>query len=231
MTQRGQSRIYTEPQRGSSNRQTTMVYASGAQVNVEAGASWQFDGQLNAASGRITLPGVLGRGFLNFDLGGGFAKTTATASGLVSPLATGVQPSLKTFETTDNRWQSRLRWTTAAGATNVFVLPPIRIPNDLSTAGGLKVHLNGERSSAQATDGGSGAVQVRVYANVASTTGNTNIGTTHELTSAPGESTADIASGSVPASGLLTVVLVPNGHSSTPIDLYGGGFSYQKKTS
>ena len=215
-----QQGIYIEPH---ANKETTMV--------VDTSSVLRGDGTFNFASGRVTLPGSLGRGYIPFKLGGGAGKATATASGLVSPLATGAQPSYKTMDTTNAVWVPRLRWTSAAGATNQYFLNTFRIPNDLATAGGIKVHLIGERSSAQSTAGGSGAVQVRIYANAVTTTGWTDIGTTHELTSAPVESTASVTSGNTPASGFITVALVPNPHSTGSIDLYAGGLSYQRKTS
>mgnify|MGYP001599408615 FL=1 len=205
----GQARVYRTP------GATGEVIASGGTLLVEAG------GHIDASAGRITLPGVLRRGFVSLDPLNAQAKTTATASGVV-PLSTGTNPQRHSANV-DAVGPSRVRWTTAAGATNPLVFPAWRVPFDLATAGGLEIVLVAEGGSGNASN----ELNVRLFNGTATA----DLGSTRALTSSPVESTVAITSGNMPATGFVTLVMSPNAHASGAIDLYAVGFSYLRKTS
>ena len=106
MTQRGQSAIYTEQQRGATGRQTTMVVASGGTIRVEKGGKLDLSsstGSILLATGEIKashLAGNLASGTvpLGAHLLAGLklasAETLATGIG-VQLLTTSGDPSLE----------------------------------------------------------------------------------------------------------------------------------------
>lgn len=180
-------------------------------------------GVLDITSGTIRLPSVHRTGYIPLNLFGGRSRATATASGSVA-LTTATQPKLVAVSATDGHYQQQLLYTSAAGSSNYLVLNPLLIPPDLSSAGGMTVRINGERSSANAS------AQLMVYALAGNATA--NIGTTVALTSSPSEVTVAITSGNTPASGYLNVMLYADGINSTGfVALYAGAVTYTKKTS
>lgn len=209
----GQSRIY-RPQSGN-GPSTAMVFGSGSELELKGGA-------LNAASGRITFPPNLARGYIPLNLTNAPIKTTATASGVV-PMTTATQPSRRSPDITSGFLV--VRWTSAAGNQNPLYFEPIRVPDDLSTAGGLRVHLNGEAASANAQK------DMTVHGRMGTATAAVDAVVT--LTTTPGEQVATMASGSIASGGgLITLSVQPtSAHASGNMDLYGAGLSYAKRTS
>ena len=238
--QGGHSRIYRET--GGASGATAEVFASGAVARFEQGSSLLASGQITfganssfraeggavftggvvLTSGQFTAPGSLARGYIPLNLTNALAKTTATASGVV-PLTTGTNPQRHNPDITSGFL--RTRWTSAAGFQNPLYLEPIRIPNDLSTAGGIRVHLFGEAASADA--------QKDVTVNARAGTATAAFAGTVTLTTTPTEQVATLASGSIPtAAGLLSLSMFPtSAHASGSVDLYGAALSYAKLTS
>ena len=229
MVASGLTRHYGEQHAGAGS---TKEMASGAVLHLSAGAlidAATATGLITLATGAINaghLAGDLASGLILLNLAAGLQKTTATASGLVTLLATG-NPSYKTPGGTDNNVWPVLRWTSAAGATANVWLPPVPIPNDYSTAGGMTLHVVGERSSAQATGGASGNLRFRTMRPTTSTgtTGSTSI---ISLTSAPVENTIAIASGALPATGYFVPILDPEGHASGSVDVLSAWLTYTR---
>lgn len=199
MTQLGQSKVYRK--QGST------------ELTIDAG------GYLNAASGKVLMPGVLARGYST--LVPYAAKTTATASGLVVTFTTGTQPSLKTFEIASG--PIVFTWVSGAGNDNPLLMAPWRVPEDLSTADPLRVYYNAKNTSGATHDC---AILVR-----ANGTATANVGTTGPLTTNPVTRYISVASGSVPASGTINVAFRPTSNASGGVSLYSMGISYAKKTS
>lgn len=215
----GQSRIHREITRGPSGG-ATMTFASGARLAFDAGASMTFQGVADFTSGRITFPPNLARGYIELVPKG--VKTTATASGLITAWTTGVNPAYVNPDITSG--YAGYRWSTAAGAQNPLHFGNVRVPGDLATGGGLSVHVVATGAVANATN----AINVLMRAGTATAA----INTTHVLGAAPAETTAVIASGSVPATGFWSFSAFPeNAHASGNITLYGVGLSYTKRTS
>lgn len=186
-------------------------------LQVDANGSIVFTGGgINLTSGTVTLPGNLARGYI--PLVARAAKTTATASGVVTALTTGTQPSLKTFEVTSGA----LVYAWATANVNPLIFEPVRVPDDLSTAGPMRIHYTAENGSAATDDIN---FQVRVG------TATANIGATAALSTTPVERSISIASGSVPSTGLINVTVFPGTHATGVVSLFAAGISYQKKTS
>jgi len=201
---------------------TGLVFASGSRLLVEQGASVQFNTTLDLASAALILPGSLARGYIPLRPIG--AKTTATASGIVPFSTTGVQPKMANPDITSGY----LAWTWATANTNPMYFEPVRVPDDLSTAGGLTAHLVASGAVANATN----ALHLAMRAGtatadvIAGTSGNIALG------GAAAETTLAISSGNVPATGFMSFSLYPeNAHATGAISLYALGLSYQKKTS
>jgi hypothetical protein len=182
---------------------TQMVFGSGSRLLIEAGAN-------------ITMPNTLARGYIPLVAVG--VKTTATASGIVPWTATSVSPKLSNPDITSGF----ISWQWATAAVNPMYFAPVRVPEDLATAGGMEVHV-----VAQSASGATNQLNVAVRAGTATA----NVGTTQVLTSSPVESTIAITSGNTPSSGLVSVSIFPSAHATGVIDFYTAGISYQKRTS
>lgn len=201
---------------------TALVVSSGAQIQITSGGEINLGAgaSANFTSGRVKMPGNLARGYSA--LVAVAAKTTATASGLITSFTTGTQPSLRTFEQASGALV--FRWTSAAGLANPLYYAPWRVPDDLSTAEILKLHYTARASGNAATNQLNFVVRAGTATADIGTTGPVDYSATHA------ERTISIASGSVPASGLVNVTVFPTAASGT-VSLFGLGISYGKKTS
>lgn len=176
-------------------------------------------GYLNAASGKVKMPPNLARGYANLSPLG--YKATATASGIVTAMTSGTTALVGLVNNGIATGAPAYRWSTNNGARLYFA--PWRIPDDLSTADVLKVHYNAENVSGATYD-----CNVTVHGGGTATA---NLGTTGALSSTPVERSISIASGSIPASGLLAVAWAPTSGATSAVYLYAAGISYGKKTS
>ena len=190
----------------------TAVYRDqgGATLHVSTG------GMLNLSSGRVTFPGNLARGYIPLVPRG--VKTTATASGIVTAWTTAVGPSFKTFEVASGI--AVYNWATAN--VNPLIFENVRVPDDLSTAGALNLVYTAESASGATND---------ITFQIRSGTATGNLGATGALSTTPVERTISVASGSVPASGLIGVSVFPGTHATGTVSLYAAGLSYAKRTS
>ena len=140
----GQARIYKEQYGNASNQRE--VFASGARLLMEAGSSFTMQGAADLSGGQVTFPTNLARGYIPLVPAG--TKTTATASGIVSLLTSGLAPSMKTFEVTSG--VLAIQWATAN--VNPVVFQNVRVPDDLSTAVPLRLLFTAENASAATDD-------------------------------------------------------------------------------
>lgn len=222
-TQEPHSKIYR------TQNATAQVFSSGSQAQFTSGSEANFGpgSTANFTSGAVKMPGSLAKGYL--DLGPyilsarqlASAETLTTASGsIVNPDGAAAVSLVSTGDQA-----IYLNWASAVVAG--IKLPPIAMPGDMSTAGGLGVHLYGESiGSATAADAKS-AFDIRAWMDV----GDTEMGATHpDFTTTPGYASVALTSGNV-STGILNLTLVPEAHAGRAIRLYGGRIDYTKKTS
>ena len=218
-----QQGIYTEQHSG---KQTTM--------HVDTSSVLDVRGTLNVASGTLTLPGTLAKGYINLGplifSAHEMASAEKLTSGTSAPayfwagmLDTDTTPSIDTLSTADPIF--RLQWVSAN--VDSIILPPIALPDDLSTAGGMTIDLFGEVvGTATAAD----AIQA-FKINARMGVGDTEMGATHpNFTSTPSYKGITITSGNM-STDQLSIILTPQTHAARAINLYGGRISYTKKSS
>lgn len=201
----GQTGIFRE-QHGA--KETTM--------QVDSSSVLRGGGIFDFSSGTVRMPGNLGRGYIPLVPAG--TKTTATASGIVSLLTSGLAPSMKTFEVTSG--VLAIQWATAN--VNPVVFQNVRVPDDLSTAVPLRLLFTAENASAATDD-----LNWQIRAGTATA----NLGATVALSTTPIERTVSVASGSVPSSGFIGVTVFPGTHATGTVSLYTAGLSYGLKSS
>ena len=202
-----------------SGRNTTMNVDDGSHLNV---------------AGKLTQPGTLANGHLPLgthlfgarnlasaeNFASGSSAPTAFWGGLLMPDG---EPSLALVSSDSAVFF--LKWTSANVAA--IKLPPVALPNDFSTAGGLTIELSGESVGTGSASDAISAITIEAYFGAAGT----NVGSTHpNFTSTPGWQGITVASGSV-ATGTLNITLVPQAHGNRAIRLYDARLSYTKKTS
>ncbi len=171
-------------------------------------------GYLNAASGKVQLPGVLGKGYIDLPLQRAMEVSSADS---LNALTSGTAPYIARINAgTDPK--ARIAWTSNADPVQWDVM----LPGDLSTAGGMVLGLYGEISS--------GAVNGWV-ADVRFGVGDADAGSTKgPITSAPALYSIPIASGDVIANAPMSVA-VGLATASGTVSLYGARLEYTKKTS
>ncbi len=209
----GQTRIYKEQFGPASNARE--VFASGARLLIEAGASFTMNAPMDLSAGQVTMPGNLARGYAPLVARG--VKTTATASGIVTAWTTAIVPKLTHVDVTGGP----IGYTWATANVNQLFFEPWRIPDDLSTAVPMRVHYNAESASGATND-----IAIRIHGN-----STVNLGATGALTTTPTERAISVASGSVPTSGVVYVSAFPGTHATGTVTLFSVGISYGKKTS
>ena len=233
----GQSRIYREQVRGPGGG-ATETFASGAVLLLEAGSSFTFNstmvvganalidlsaggvGTLVLATGEIAasdLAGNLASGYI--PLGAHLFRSQKMAS--AETLATGIGAQLLTttgdpsIELTSTGDQSAYLNYTSAIVVGLKV-PPIAMPHDLATAGGMTIELFGESvGTATAIDAAEG-FDVRAWAGI----GDTEMGATHpNFTSTPAWQGITIASGDLTTT-ILNITLNPQAHANRAFRVY-----------
>lgn len=181
--------------------------------------TFQTDFYVEQGGNAVHLPGSLGRGYLALSAIG--AKTTATASGISAITGASGTTALVGMTNVGVSGPVGYRWATNNGFRLYFA--PVRIPDDFATADPVYVHYTGENTSGATRD-----CKVIVHAGVTATA---DLGSSGALSSTPQERTITLSTGSIPASGYLSVAWAPTSGASGSVSLYGIGISYGKKTS
>lgn len=223
-TYEGQARVYRK------QGATAMVIASGGTLEVQPG------GTINLSSGSITMPTNLAVGYRPLDIFAARVLTSAEqfigvnfsgsgislGSSVGGLLNAGSVPTL-TMNSSLNQ-AAVLTW--ASGQTAAIAFPPIGIPPDFSSAGGLEVHLHGSRTSDGASNN---AFDVRFWAN-ANTSNKGSSCTT--LTTSPTEKFVAISSAEVGAHpGYWNIGIQPGTHTNNAVKLWSAWLEYTKRTS
>jgi hypothetical protein len=193
---------------------TALVVSSGAEIQITSGGeiSLGAGASANFASGSVTLPGVLMKGFIDLPLTAGWEASSADS---LNVLTSGTNPSYGRINAgTDPK--ARILWTSNAEKVQWDIM----LPPDLSTAGGMTLNLYGEASGTPNTWG----VDVRFGV------GDADAGTTGALTSTPANASIAIASGNVIANGPMSIAVGPTSASGL-VRLYGARLVYTKLTS
>lgn len=138
-------------------------------------------------------------------------------------------PAMKMTATDDQAFY--LEW--ASAVVDAIKLPPIVMPNDLTTAGGLSIDLIGKSAGSATVADAKSAFDVRVWINAGATAVGTTseVGATHADFTSGGATakTLTIASGSTPPAGrIVNITLVPEAHANRAIRLYGMRMRYTR---
>jgi hypothetical protein len=208
----------------------TLVVASGGVIDVEPG------GSINFSSGSLTLPPNLKRGFIPLDILAARAQSSsgemlgasvsATGGNLVNAIGgllnLNSTPILN-FNSSLNR-SPTLTW--ASGVVTPITFPPIPIPPDFSSAGGLSIHAMAERASDNASNN---VLDFRFWANQ-NTSEKGTTGTT--MTTTPAEYSITVSSAEVGSHpGTWAVGLVPGTHTNNAVFVFGAWIEYERATS
>lgn len=210
---------------------TAQVIAAGGTLDVAGG-------HVNLASGRVTMPPSLAKGYIDLGpylmnsrqlasaeqfIAGTSAETAFWGGILVGNGATAGTPALALTASGDQSLY--LNWASAVVAA--IKLPSIAMPGDMSTAGGITVNLLGENVGSASAADAKMCVDIRAWMDI----GDTEMGATHpNFTTTPSYKGVTLASGDV-STGVLNLTLVPEAHANRAIRLYGGRVEYTKKTS
>lgn len=228
-----QSKVYHE------RESSAEVVASGGKIRVESGGEINLEsgGVFNGSSGQVNLPGSLAKGYIQLGpylMGArqlasaeNFIAGTSAESGFWGGMliqgATAATPQMSLTSTGDQSFY--LEW--ASAVVVGIKLPPIEMPGDMSTAGGITVNLYGETVGSASAADAKDAFDIRAWMGI----GDTEMGATHpDFTSTPDYKSITLASGDV-TTGVLNLTLVPEAHAARAIRLYGGRIDYTKKTS
>ena len=210
---------------------STFFVASGGFIRVDPG------GNINAASGSITLPPNLKRGDVPLDIfavrtlasGETFQSFNVSASGAALPtgslgglIGAGTVPNLAMLSTAAQA--PHISW--ASGQTAVVAFPPVPIPPDFSSAGGLTIHAIAERASDNASNN---VLDFRFFANQTATNKGTT-GTT--MTSTPAEYSITVSSAESGAHpGVWNFQILPGTHTNNAVRLFSAWAEYSRVTS
>src|SRR3990167_8311257 len=145
----GQSRVYRR------QGATEITVASGGRVVVEAG------GVLDASAGAVTLPCSQMQG--RIDLGPYIfaARQLASAETLTTASGSVVNPDGAAAVALVSTADQSLHLNFASAVVAGIKLPPIAVPTDLSTAGGMTIGLFGESIGAGTASGAEAGVVIR----------------------------------------------------------------------
>lgn len=199
---------------------TAQVFSSGSQLQVTSGAEINLGAgaTANFTSGAVKMPGSLAKGYL--DLGPYLFAAKVLAS--AETMTTADMP-MTLISSGDS--VGYINWASADVAA--YKLPPIRIPDDLSTADGLTIGLMGETIGSATAADAKQACDILCLFDV----GDTECGATHpDFTSTILSKSITVASGDV-TTGVLNIKLKPEAHAGRAIRVYGGRIEYTKKTS
>lgn len=193
---------------------SAQVIASGGTLSLEAGAALNFGANVGVSGFPYSVP-------LGAHLFGARELSSAESitSGSTAPtyffgglLLTDTTPALTLTSSGDQSFY--LNW--ASANVDAIKLPPIAMPEGLSTAGGLMIELKGEVVGTASAADAAQCFDIRCWSGI----GDTEMGATHpNFTSAPTWkgirlSSADLTTGS------LNITLVPQTHAARPIRVY-----------
>ncbi len=225
------SKVYME--QGAS----ALVVKSGGHIRVESGGNIDLStstGTLTLATGQINaghLAGNLSSGSVDLGVhlfnarelssGENVASGTSAPSyfwgGLLYKEST---PSITTLSTGDQTFT--LQW--ASNNVDGIKLPPIALPADFSTAGGVRLDILGESVGTGTASDAIAAVQIKAWCGV----GGADLGTTHpNFTSTPTYQTISLSTGNL-ATTVLNLTLIPQAHAARAINVYGLRMRYNR---
>lgn len=207
-----QSGIYTDQHAG---RNATMHFDAGSKLDVQA---------LQLGQGLIDISPYI---FTAREVASGESITSGTTApayffgGLLLP---DTSPALLLSASDAQTFYLNY----ASAVVDGIKLPPVAMPNDLSTAQGLTVSLYGEViGTATAADAAQG-FDIRCWGGIGATT---EFGSTHpNFTSTPSYKSISITSANTPTD-VLNITLIPQAHAGRAIRLYGGKIAYTRVTS
>ena len=220
----GQARVYRK------QGATAQVIASGGTIEVQSG------GIIDVTSGLIRMPANLAKGVIQLDIFSARALSSAENFLGASVSATGGNlgnaiggllnvnstPTLTMNSTVNNA--AVLTW--ASGVQAAIAFPPVSIPMDFSSAGGLEMHFQAEHASDNASNN---VLDLRFWANLNATEQGSTGAT---LTTVPADYTVTVSSaevGSYP--GFWNLQVVPGTHTNNSVKVYSGFLRYTKLTS
>lgn len=209
---------------------TAFVIASGGALEVEPG------GSINLASGALTLPPNLKRGYIPLDIfsarslssGEVFFGASVSATGgnlgnaIGGLLNLNSAPTLTMVSTAVRAPQ--LTW--ASGDVTAIAFPPLAIPPDFSSAAGLSIHAIAERTTDNASNN---VLDFRFWANANATEQGTTGST---MTSTPAEYSALVSSAESGAHpGTWNIQIVPGTHTNNAVRVFSAWVEYDRRTS
>lgn len=222
---------------------TAFVVASGGTLSIEPGGNFALAGEflaaagstMNLASGALRLPTNLRRGYIPLSMFAARSLSSAETIGGVTVTAStplsqaiggllhaGSTPTL-TMNSSDNH-AAILTW--ASGVVTAVAFPPLPIPPDFSSAGGLSIHAIAERTSDAASNN---VLDFRFWANE----NTSNKGTTGStMTSTPAEYSITVSSAEVGAHpGTWNITIVPGTHTNNAVRMWNSWVEYDRRTS
>ncbi len=216
---------------------STLVVANGGRIRIESGGNIDLStgvGAITFATGEISaadLAGNLSSGSVDLGVHLMAARELSSgenfASGSTAPsyffeglLGKDTSPSLGTLSTGDQTFT--LQW--ASANVDGIKLPPIALPADFSTAGGIRLDILGESIGTGTASDAVAAVTIKAWCGV----GGADLGTTHpNFTSTPTYQTISLSTGNL-ATTVLNITLIPQAHAARAINVYGLRMRYNR---
>ncbi len=199
---------------------TELVIDNGGTLTLAAGSV--VNGMLVVATGSIDLGPYL---FAARELSSGdnFASgSTAPTMFFEGVLGVDTTPAFSNLSSGDQTFA--LTW--ASNNTDSIKLPPIALPVDFSTAGGLRVDILGESIGTGTASDAIAAIQVRAWCGI----GGADLGSTHpNFTSTPSYQTVALSTGNL-ATTVLNLTLTAQAHAGRPIRIFGGRVRYTRSS-
>lgn len=228
-----QTGIYRQQHIG---RETSEVFDASSVLRMDG--TLRGAGTFDLTSAVVQLPGTLGQGFIDLGahlfsarvaasgetIASGSSAPTAFWGGLLMPDGA---PAL-IFDSTANR---RLSLNYASAIVAALALPPIAMPADFSTAGGLTLEMYGETvGTASAADAIQAFTWAARFSALTSASTPADVGTTApNFTSTPSWKGITITSGNV-ATNQLSITITPQAHANRAINIFGMRARYTKRT-
>lgn len=203
---------------------TEFVIDNGGTLTVAAGAV--VNGLTNAIGNLATGTIDLGSHLFNareLSSGDNFASgSTAPTLFFEGVLGKDTTPSFGNVSSGDQTFV--LQW--ASNNTDTIKLPPIALPADFSTAGGVRVDILGESVGTGTASDAIAAIQIRAWCGF----GGGDLGSTHaNFTSTPSYQTVSLSTGNL-ATTVLNLTLTAQAHAGRPINVYGLRVRYTRTT-
>jgi len=193
-------------------------------------------GTLDITSGKVNLPGNLRKGFIPLDMfsarilssgenfiGANFSATGVSLGASIGGLLhSGSVPALVMNSTLQQA--AMISW--ASGQTQALAFPPVPIPPDFSSAGGLVINAFAERASDNSSDN---VIDMRFW----NSTNATEMGTTGAtISTTPGRISVTVSSaesGRYP--GVWNIQFVPGTHTNNAVRIFAAHLEYTRASS